>query len=335
MMRAVVITHAGDPDVLAIREVPEPVPGENQVLVSVRATALNRADILQRQGRYPPPAGAPPDIPGIEIAGEVLAGGPGASRWPRGTRVFGLVGGGAHAELVAADQNELVAIPDNLDWTRAAAVPEVFITAHDALVTQAGMHEGESVLIHAVGSGVGLAAVQLVRAWNARPFGTTRTASKLDLARELGMVDGITLSRDLSPLTEAVRRWTDGSGIDITLDLVGGPYLAASIKAAARRGRLMLVGTVAGATPDFPLGVVLHKRLTIRGTVLRSRGSAEKAAATQAFTRDVLPLLASGVIRPVVDCVLPMHRIADAHRRMESNESTGKIVLTWDSTSPG
>src|SRR4051812_27405264 len=178
-MRAVVITRPGDPDVLELREVPAPVPGNREVLVRVRASALNRADLLQRQGKYPAPAGSPADIPGMEFAGEVVTLGPGATRWPVGARVFGIVGGGSYAELLTAHEDTLATIPPSLDWTNAAAVPEAFITAHDALVTQGGLRGGESVLVHAVASGVGLAAVQIGRAWNARVFGTTRTASKL------------------------------------------------------------------------------------------------------------------------------------------------------------
>lgn len=327
-MHAVVITHAGGPEVLAWREVPAPLPADGEVLVRVHATAVNRADILQRLGRYPAPPGAPPDIPGLELAGEVIAHGPNASRWPIGARVFGIVGGGAHAELVATHQDILAAIPDGMSWTDAAAIPEVFITAHDALVTQAGITAGESVLIHAVASGVGLATVQIARAWAAVPFGTTRSAAKVAPATALGLADALVLGRDLDPLGPAVERWTAGRGIDTTLDLVGGPYFIASIKVAASRGRIMLVGSLAGPPTDFPLGMVMHKRLVIRGTVLRSRSRAEKIEATSRFAREVVPLFANGQLRPTVDSILPLRQVAEAHRRMESDQSVGKIVLT-------
>jgi putative PIG3 family NAD(P)H quinone oxidoreductase len=327
-MRAVVITQAGGPEYLAVREVPRPEPGPGEVLVRVRASAMNRADVLQREGRYPAPAGSPPDIPGLEIAGEVVALGSGATRWAIGARVFGIVGGGAHAEYAVANQDALAEIPGGLSWEDAGAIPEAFITAHDALVTQAAMAAGETVLIHAVASGVGLAAVQIARAWGAIPFGTTRTAAKLDAARALGLEDGLVAGRDLDVLGPAVDRWTTGRGIDVTLDLVGGPYFVASAKVAASRGRLMIVGSLGGGTADFPLGLVLRKRLVIRGTVLRSRSLAEKVDATARFEREIVPLIAGGRLKPVVDSVFPLERIADAHRRMEGNESVGKIVVT-------
>jgi putative PIG3 family NAD(P)H quinone oxidoreductase len=325
-MRAVVITQAGGPEYLAIRGLPTPEPGPGEVLVRVHATALNRADILQREGRYPPPPGAP-DIPGLEFAGEVVGAGSGATRWKIGARVFGIVGGGAHAEYLVVNQDAIAAIPDQMDWTNAAAVPEAFITAHDAMIVQAELAAGETVLIHAVASGVGLAAVQLARAWGAIPFGTSRSAEKLHAARELGMEDGLTIDRDFEPLAPKVDAWTAGRGIDVTLDLVGGPYLAASAKVAALRGRIMIIGSLAGAAGEFPLGIVLRKRLQLRGTVLRSRSLAEKIDATARFEREVVPLFATGKLRPVVDSVFTLDRIADAHRRMESNATVGKVVV--------
>lgn len=329
-MRAVVIKHAGGPDALEIRDEPRPSLGPGEVLVRVHATALNRADILQREGRYPPPPGAPKDIPGLEIAGEVEEAGSGATRWPIGARVFGIVGGGGHAEFVVTNQDALAAIPDHLNWIEAAAIPEAFITAHDAMVTQAELAAGETVLIHAVASGVGLAAVQVARAWGAVPFGTTRTEAKLEPARAVGLEDGVVINGDFAPLGAAVDRWTSGRGIDVTLDLIGGPYFAASAKVAANRGRIMIIGLLAGGTSDFPLGVVLKRRLQLRGTVLRSRSLAEKVDATARFEREVVPLFATGKLRPTIDSVFPFDKIADAHRRMESNESVGKIVLEVD-----
>jgi NADPH:quinone reductase len=326
-MRGVVITQAGGPEFLAIRELDQPQPGPGEVLVRVRAAGLNRADILQREGRYPAPAGAPADIPGIEFAGEVVAHGSGATRWSVRARVFGIAGGGAHAEYIAIDQDAVAAVPDNLSWIEAAAVPEAFITAHDAMVTQAGVTAGETVLIHAVASGVGLAGVQLARAWGAIPFGTTRTESKLAAARSVGLQDGLCIKQDFEPLVRAVEAWTSGRGIDVTLDLVGGPYFVASARVAALRGRIMIIGSLAGGTSDFPLGLVLRRRLLLRGTVLRSRSLAEKIDATARFEREVGPLLAGGKVRPVVDSVFPLDRIADAHRRMESNESVGKVIV--------
>jgi NADPH2:quinone reductase len=325
-MRAAMITRPGGPDVLEIREVAAPTPGDTEVVVAVRASALNRADLLQRQGRYPAPPGVPADIPGLELAGEIVECGRAVRGWDVGDRVMAIVGGGAHAELAVVPSETLAAVPPALPWSEAGAVPEAFMTAHDALVTQAGLARGERVLIHAVGSGVGLAAVSLVRALGGIPFGTSRTPEKIDRARAMGLEAGsATASAD--EIVDAVAGWTGGEGVEIVLDLVGGALFDASLRAAALRGRIMLVGTMGGATAPVALGMVLRRRLTIRGTVLRSRSLEEKAAVTHAFVEGVVPLLASGAVRPVIDRVYPLEDIRAAHERMERNESTGKIVI--------
>jgi NADPH2:quinone reductase len=329
-MRAAVITRPGGPEVFEIRDVAPPEPGASEVLVRVRASALNRADLLQREGRYPAPTGWPADIPGMEIAGEVVRRGPGASLWKEGDRVFGIVGGGGNAEQIVTHERTLAAIPRNLSWTDAAAVPEAFITAHDALVTQANVQLSEHVLIHAVGSGVGLAAVQLARAAGAIPIGNARTADKIDRARDVGLRHGIVVGADLGVIAKSAQEWTNGAGVEIVLDLIGGPYLPASIAAAAPGGRIILIGTMGGSDASIPLGVVLSRRLTIRGTVLRARPLEEKIMATRAFAAQVIPLLARGAVKPVVDRVFPLAEIADAHRYLESNASFGKVVINVD-----
>ncbi|HEY2856515.1 MAG TPA: NAD(P)H-quinone oxidoreductase [Gemmatimonadaceae bacterium] len=326
-MRAAVIARPGGPEVLEMQDVARPQPGTGEVLVRVRATALNRADLLQRQGRYPAPPGWPADIPGMEVAGEVAACGSGTSLWKQGDRVYGIVGGGGNAEYVITHERTLAAVPPNLTWTEAAAVPEAFITAHDALVTQADVRLSERVLIHAVGSGVGLAAVQLARASGAIPIGDARTRDKIDRARAFGLEDGIVVNGDPNDIAARVASLTNGTGAEVVLDLVGGPYLTASIAAAAPKGRIILIGTMAGREATVPLGVILGKRLTIRGTVLRARSLEEKIAATRAFAAQVGPLLAGGVVRPVVDRVFRLDQIADAHRHLESNKTFGKVVL--------
>jgi putative PIG3 family NAD(P)H quinone oxidoreductase len=295
--------------------------------VSVRASALNRADLAQRQGNYPAPPGAPPDILGMEFAGEVSGVGADVTAWRPGDRVFGIVGGGGNAEALVTDAQSVARIPDRLSWTDAAAIPEVFITAHDALFTQAMLQRHERVLIHAIGSGVGLAATQLVRAYGATPYGTARTADKIDRAREFGLEDGIVVGDDPNVIATAFEAATQGKGFEVTLDLLGGAYLAASIQAAARRGRIMLIGTVAGRTATVPVGMILGKRLMLRGTMLRARALDEKRAATAAFARDVLPLLASGTVKPTVDRVYELDEIRAAHERMASNATFGKVVL--------
>jgi putative PIG3 family NAD(P)H quinone oxidoreductase len=326
-MRAVVITRPGGPEVLDVTERPTPSPGEREVLVRVRASALNRADLIQREGHYPAPPGAPADIPGLEFAGEIAAIGSGVSDWREGDRVFGIVAGGGNAEFLVTSASTVTRIPESLSWTEAAAIPEAFITAHDALVVQAGVAAGESVLIHAVGSGVGLAATQLARAWRATPYGTARSSDKIERARALGLEDGVTVSDDVAAIVSAAERWTSKRGIDVTLDLVGGPYLDASIRAAAKKGRIMLIGTVAGRSGSISIGMVLGKRLTLRGTVLRARSTEEKATATAAFSRDVVPLLASGAVQPTIDSTFELGDIRAAHERLASNETFGKIVI--------
>jgi NADPH:quinone reductase len=327
MMRAVVITRPGGPEVLELRDVPRPEPGYGQVLVHVRASALNRADLLQREGRYPAPPDASAQIPGIEFAGDIAALGDGVRSWKVGERVFGIIGGGAHAEYVVAHERAVARVPDNLSWSEAAAIPEVFITAHDALVAQASLRLSESVLIHAVGSGVGLAAVQLTRSLGGVPFGTARTAEKIDRAREYGLEDGLAVGRELTGLAERVDSWTGGRGVDVVLDLVGGPYVTASVNALAAKGRLILIGTMAGRQTQLPLGRVLSSRLTIRGTVLRARPLEERILATRAFAAEVVPLLARGALKAVVDSEFALADIQRAHAQLESNATVGKVVV--------
>jgi NADPH:quinone reductase-like Zn-dependent oxidoreductase len=267
------------------------------------------------------------EIPGLEFAGTVVRCGPDASRWREGDRVFAIAGGAAQAEYVAAHEDMLVAIPDNLSDSEAGAVPEAFVTAHDALITQAGLKAGDRVLIHAVASGVGLAAVQICRAWGAIPYGTSRTAEKLAAAREVGLEHGIALGSDPRDMLDHVQAWTGGVGMDVILDLTGGVYVPPGIESLALRGRLMLVGTMAGGSATIDLRRVLTKRLTLRGTVLRSRPLSEKIAAMRSFAEDVLPKFASGALKPVIDSTYPLARVAEAYARLESNQTIGKVVL--------
>jgi NADPH2:quinone reductase len=327
-MQAAWISKFGGPEVLEIRTVNKPTIHDDQALVSVRATSINRADLLQRQGKYPPPPGFPVEIPGMEFAGEVAEVGSSVRLWKPGQRVFGLIGGGAYAEYVVTHESLLAEIPANLSWTEAAAIPEVFITAHDALWTQANLRPGEAVLIHAVGSGVGLAAVQLTRAMQAVPYGTSRTADKIEQAKPLGLEAGIAIRENYDGLQAAAEKWTAGKGINVVLDLVGGPYVKASQKVMAKQGRMILVGTVAGGSYELDSRYVMGKRLQIRGTLLRARTLEEKFAATRLFAAEVVPLFASGALRANVDSIFPLAEIAKAHQRLESNESFGKVVVT-------
>jgi NADPH2:quinone reductase len=327
-VKAVVITAHGGVEVLEVRDVETlPPPAANRVRVRVRASALNRADILQRLGHYPAPPGAPKDIPGLEFAGEVELVGEEVQTWKPGQRVFGITGGGAQAEYVTVPENHLAEVPPNLDWAQAASVPEVFITAHDALFTRANLQSGEAMLVHAAGSGVGTAAVQLARAAGARVFGTSRTADKLERAKEYGLGDSVVVGDSPENFVTATQEWTGGRGVNVIIDLVGAAYLEANLKALATLGRMVLVGTTSGSKATLDFGMMLRKRATIVGTVLRARSTEEKATATRLFANQVVPLLADGTVRPVIDRVYRLNDVREAHARMESNESFGKIVL--------
>jgi putative PIG3 family NAD(P)H quinone oxidoreductase len=323
-MRAVVIDGAGGPEVLSVREAPTPEPGPEQVRVRVRAAGLNRADVLQRRGHYPAPPGSPSDIPGLEFAGDVERLGPGVHAVQLGQRVYGICGGGAQAEYIVTHERLLAPIPDCLDWTSAAGVPEVFMTVHDALFTQAGLGMGETVLIHAVGSGIGTAAVQLARAAGARTFGTSRTPEKLERAGSLGLDVGL----EATGFADAVRAQTGGAGVDVILDVVGGPYLADNLASLAPLGRIVVLAAMGGGKAPLPFGLLMSKRARVMGSVLRARPLEEKIEVTRAFARHVNPLLAAGTVRPIVDRVMPLSDVAAAHTYMESDASFGKVILT-------
>ena len=327
-MRAVKIVSHGGLEALEVREVERAAEASaDRVRVRVRAAGLNRADVLQRMGRYPAPPGVVQDIPGLEFAGEVEQTGSLVTAWRVGQRVFGITAGGAQAEYIVVPQSSLAEIPAEMSWAEAAAIPEVFITAHDALFTQARLEMGERILIHAAGSGVGTAAIQLARAAGANAYGTSRTPEKLERARPYGLEEGVAVGDNPSLFSDAVREWTKGAGVNVILDLVGGAYLAANIEALAPRGRLMLVGTTGGASAQLNFGAVMHKRLRIMGTVLRARSAEEKAEAVRRFAAHVVPLFERGMLRPVVDKIYGMDEVRAAHEHMESNTSFGKIVL--------
>ncbi len=322
-MRAVVLTEHGGPEVLTVAEVPDPTPGPDEVLVEVAATALNRADLLQRRGRYP---GPPMDheIPGMELSGRVVDRGERVSSWTVGDPVMGIVGGGAYAEKIAVHERQLVGTPTSVDLVDAAAIPEVFITAWDALVRQGGLTSGRVALVHAGASGVGTAAIQIARAVGATVIVTASTG-KVDACRALGADLAVDYTAD--DFVARVKEHTEGRGVDVVLDVVGGDYLARNLDALAVGGTIVQVGVMADAMATFPLGALLPKRARLIGTVLRSRPIEEKIAVTQQFRREVLPLFDSGALAPVIDSRYPLEQIADAHRHMESNVNIGKIVV--------
>jgi putative PIG3 family NAD(P)H quinone oxidoreductase len=325
-MRAVIITRPGGPEVLEIHDVATPEPVGDQVRVRVRASGINRADLLQRAGGYPAPPGSPSNIPGLEFAGEVDAVGPLVRMWKPGQRVMGLAGGGAQAEYILSHEGLLVEIPQNLDFVQAGGIPEVFMTAHDALFTQAGLQIGERVLIHAVGSGVGTAAIQLAHAAEATTFGTSRTPRKLELAKELGLDAGLS---DLNFDSE-VSHLTKGEGVHVVIDFIGAPYLEQNLQALGMWGRMVFLATMGGVQANLNIGLLMSKRIWMRGVTMRTRTLEEKLAVTRRFATSVLPLLASGRVKPVIEQVYPLKEIAEAHRVMGENRNFGKLVVRVD-----
>jgi putative PIG3 family NAD(P)H quinone oxidoreductase len=327
-MKTVYVKEFGGPENLEYREVDDPAkPHGTEILVRVRASGLNRADLLQRRGLYPPPSGYSPNIPGLEFAGEVEKCGDAVSNFKKGDRVFGITAGEAHAEKLIVDASLAIKIPDNLNFIEAAAIPEVFITAHDAVFTQADLKKGETLLIHAVGSGVGLAGLQLGNAFGARVIGTSRTADKLARCKEFGLDEPIFTENGM--FAEQVLGATGGRGANVILDLVGGAYFEENLKCLATKGRMMLVGLTAGSRAEFDLGAALRKRVTIIGTTLRGRPIEEKAEAIKLFASEVVPLFAEGRLVPNIDRVFPAADVSAAHEYLESNESFGKVILEF------
>jgi NADPH2:quinone reductase len=322
-VKAIVLTEYGGPEVLRLGEAPEPGPGPDEVLVDVRATAVNRADLLQRQGLYPGPPGAV-EIPGLEFAGRVAATGGRVTRWSVGDEVMGVVGGGGYAERLVTHERAALPVPAAVGLADGAAIPEVFLTAWDALVVQGGLTAGRVALVHAGASGVGSAAIQVAVALRARVL-VTCSAGKREACEGLGAERAVDYrSEDFAAVAKEV---TGGAGVDVVLDVVGGDYLARNVDALRTGGRIVQVGVMAGLSATFPLGALLPKRASIVGTVLRGRPLEEKIALTQRFEREVLPLFEAGLLRPVVDDRLPLAEAAEAHRRLEANATVGKVLL--------
>ena len=326
-MRAVIYEGAGDPEVITIGEVPKPEVRPDHIRVRVHAAGLNRADLIQRRGQYPAPHGWPADIPGLEYAGEVEAVRPGVTRWKVGDRVMGLVGGGAQAEFVVVHQDETLRIPAALSYAEAAAIPEAFLTAYDALVTRARLHTGERILIHAVGSGIGTAATQIAKQLGATVLGTSRSGDKLARALVYGLDVGIDTGS--APFRDVI-----SEPVDVVLDVLGGPSFSDNLAVLAPRGRLILLGFLAGSSTEADLGPILRKRLEVIGTVMRTRGLEERIPLVAEFAARMLPLFEprteqAAPLRPVLERTYPISQLADAHRVMEGNATFGKIVVEW------
>ncbi len=328
-MKAVRFTGKGGPEVVELAEVVAPRPARGEVLVRVRAAAMNRADLLQRRGLYPPPPGFREDIPGLELAGEIAELGEAVTGWKVGDQVMAIAAGEAQAELAVVHERMLLRVPAGMSLTDAGALPEAGLTAHDALFTIGGLRPGATVLVHAAGSGVATAALQIARAAGALTIGTSRTADKLEKARALGLDHGLLVGKEEPRFAEEVKKLTGRRGAAVILDFVGGAYASENVASLAPGGRIVVIGTMGGPKVQLDLGLLMRARGSIHGTVLRPRPLEEKIAATQAFGRDVLPLIAAGKVKPVVDAVLPAARAREAHERMEKNDSFGKIVLAF------
>ena len=322
-MKAVVCSKHGGVEVLGLADVPPPTPGEREVLLEVRATALNRADLLQRRGLYPPPPGAS-EILGLECSGVVAALGPGAARFAVGTRVMALLGGGGYAERVVVHEDVLMKVPERLSFEEAAAVPEAFLTASESLLVEAELQAGQRLLVTAAASGVGSAAVQIGKLRGAFVIGSA-SAEKLSAVTALGV--DVALDRAREDFVSAVRAATEQRGVDSIIDFVGASALERHQSCLAERGRLVLVGLLGGAAAPLDLGRILMKRQRICGLVMRTRSVAEKIELVQRFERELWPALDAGALSPKLDRIFPLSEVRAAHERMEANANVGKLVL--------
>jgi putative PIG3 family NAD(P)H quinone oxidoreductase len=328
---AIEIREPGNPDVLQVVERPAPVAKAGELLVKVRAAGVNRPDLLQRQGRYPPPPGAP-DIPGLELSGTVVEVGPplagAASRWAEGDAVCALVAGGGYAEFAAVPSPQALPIPSGMEAVAAAAIPETYFTVWTNVFQRAALGTGETILVHGGSSGIGTTAIQLARAFGATVYATAGSAEKCAACEGLGAQAAINYRA--ADFVEAIGELTSGRGVDVILDIVGGDYLARNLKTLAVQGRLVQIGLQGGAKATIDLAVIMQRKLTLTGSTLRARSVEEKGAIARELERHVWPLLASKTVAPVVGRTLPLQQAAEAHRLLEAGEIIGKIVLTVD-----
>lgn len=325
-MRAIVITAAGGPDVLQLQERSRPDCTANQVLVAIKATAINRADTLQRKGKYPAPADVVQDVLGLEYAGVVEAVGATVQGFKSGDRVFGLAPAGTYQEYLAVESSTVMHLPSNISYVEGAAIPEAYITAYDAICLQADLKAQETLLVSAAASGVGIAAAQIAKAMKVRAIGTVRQQVK---AERINALFDHVLTIEGGQFADSVNAICP-NGVDVVLELVGGNYVEEDLKCVARLGRIMVVGLLAGAKCELNLAALLTKRITLRGTSLRSRSNDEKAKVTRAFEANILPHFASGAIKPIIEKVFPLEQAAAAHSLMEADQNIGKIVLNLE-----
>jgi putative PIG3 family NAD(P)H quinone oxidoreductase len=324
-MRAVVLRAHGGPEVLTFEDVAPPECGEQDILVTVAATALNRADLLQRMGFYPNPFPSGPEIPGLEFAGTVASIGDKVTAWAVGDAVMGITSGGAYAEQLVIHERQAMAVPSGMSLHDAAGIPEVFITAWDALVVQGGLTSGRWAMVHAGASGVGTAAIQICKAIGARIV-VTCSGGKVNACRALGA--DVVVDYGTQDFVAEVATATDGKGVDVILDVIGGDYVERNVASLAVKGHIIQVGVMAGKPMPFNVGLLLGKRASITGTVLRARPLEEKIAISQRFAAEMLPLFSTGQLKPVIDSRYAFTDIAKAHEYMASNANVGKIVIT-------
>ena len=329
-MKAIIITQPGGPEVLQIAERPVPEFAANEVLVKVMAAGINRPDVAQRKGNYPPPAGAPADIPGLEIAGIIEEVGPAVTQWQIGDKVCALVIGGGYAEYCNVPAGQCLPIPDNLSFAEAASLPETFFTVWSNVFDRGALKPGESLLVHGGSSGIGVAAIQMAKALGSIVYTTAGSEEKCSFCEALGADRAINYKTE--NFSDAMDTLTNGKGVDVILDMIGGDYTPLNIKSLANEGRLVMINAMQGKDVQVDLSAVMRKRLTITGSMLRSRDTAFKTAIAQSLQKIIWPLLSAGKIKPVIYKIFPAGEAAKAHALMESSEHMGKIILEWPVT---
>lgn len=327
-MKAVVITQPGGPEVLQITDRPKPSIAPNEVLVKVAAAGINRPDVAQRKGNYPPPAGAPQDIPGLEIAGTIAEIGADVSRWEIGDKVCALVIGGGYAEYCNVPEGQCLPVPENLSFVEAASLPETFFTVWSNVFDRGRLKPGESLLVHGGSSGIGVAAIQMAHALGSPVYVTAGSDEKCKFCEDLGVKKAINYRKENFP--EVIKELTKGKGVDVILDMIGGDYTPGNIQSLADEGRLVLINTMNGKDVQIDLAQVMRKRLNITGSMLRSRSVEFKSYIARNLEKHIWPLIASGKIKPIINSVFPAEEASQAHQLMESSEHIGKIVLNFE-----
>lgn len=326
-MKAIVITQSGGPEVLQITERPIPPYSSTEVLIKVHAAGINRPDVYQRKGNYPPPQGAPPDVPGLEIAGIITEVGTAVTKWKIGDKVCALVMGGGYAEYCNVPEGQCLSIPDKLTFEEASSLPETFFTVWSNVFDRGKLKKNETLLVHGGSSGIGVTAIQMVKALGHTVYVTAGSEKKCRFCEGLGAAKAINYKTE--NFADAIKQLTNGKGVDVILDMVGGDYTTGNLKSLADEGRLVLINTMNGKDAQVDLSVVMRKRLTITGSMLRSRETGFKAAIAKKLEKTVWPLLAPGKIKPVIYKVFPADEAAEAHKLMESSKHVGKIVISW------